>query len=350
MKKIYIVIISLNLIGLVYVYSLADEYYFKNEFPSDMNVQIISGIDELHMGEYGKCLETFKNIQKEHPDHVAGYFFYGAALEWMMVDYRNYSRTEEFKEVINKAIDMGQERVEKNKDDPWAYFFRGAAYGFKALLYSETGSLWKAYTNSKRCNKDMKRALKLKKDLWDAYYAFGMYHFWKGYYSRHITWLPLIRNSKKRGIKEVRIAMEKGTYVDVEAASSLVRIHFVEKKYKEAIETAETILKDFPDYLYCYWYIADSYIKLEDYSNAIKTLEWIKVYFEGSDLDGSIALLEVKYKLGRIYYETDEYQKALEYLEEAANGRSVAPKGFSNINKYPALAEKLIKKILKKQK
>jgi tetratricopeptide (TPR) repeat protein len=161
--------------------------------------------------------------------------------------------------------------------------------------------------------------------------------------------LPFLGNSKERGIKEVRIAMEKGTYVDIEATSSLVRIHFVEKRYREAIETAKTILKDFPDYLYCYWYIADSYIKLEDYTNAIKTLEWIKVYFEGSDLDGSIALLEVKYKLGRIYYKMDEYQKALEYLEKTANGRSDALEGFANINKYPALAEKLIKKIMKKQ-
>lgn len=316
--------------------------------PDDMHKKIMLGIDHLHMGRYSKSIEIFNKIKEIYPDHAAGYFFPAAALEWMMVDYRNYERADEYIVWIRKAIKVSKEMVKKDKNDPWAFFFLGASHGFKAIFHADTGSFWKAFISGYKGHGNMKKALKLKSDLWDAYYAFGMYHFWKGYYSRYISWLPLISNEKDRGIEEVKTAILKGTYVKVEAASSLIRIHFVEKDYTAAVELAQDILKDFPGYLYCYWYLADSYKELEQYDQSINALKWIQDYFEDSELEGPVAELELKYKLSLLYYEKEEFTRALEYLNDIAASDIIIDTKFVGLNRYPELAEKLIRKINKK--
>jgi len=191
----------------------------------------------------------------------------------------------------------------------------------------------------------MKHSLELKNDLWDAYYALGMYHFWTGYYSKFFSWLPFVGNAKGQGIEEVKTAIEKGVYVNVEASSSLLRIFFTEQEYDKAITLAQEILRKYPDYLYCYWYLAESYTQLKEYDQAIGSLEWIQNYFDHSDLAGPTGLLEVKYKLGLCYYEKKDYDKALSFLTEVAGSNMRINNEYVNLNEYPRLADKLIKKI-----
>jgi len=318
---------------------------------------LFKGIDLLHQGKYLESIDQFAIVTNILPDHPVGYFFYAAAIEWLMIDYRNFERQKEYIKGIEKAIHISEKRVKTHPKSAWSYFYRGASYGFRGIYYMDFGNIVKGFLDGMKGYKDMRRAIAIDSQLYDAYYAFGMFHYWRSHYARSMTWLPFVANEKDEGISQIQTAVKKGIYVGIEAASSLIRIYHNEGVYENsrknhtaagqnfsnAIYTAQRILADYPNYLYCYWYLAECYSELTLYDNAADTLQWVLRYFEARPQAGPIGLLEVKYKIGLIYFKKKDYQSSYHYLHAVAQSTVDINEQLVKLENYPRKARELLK-------
>ena len=302
-------LISFLLLFISFSYSIN----VSNDFLSDIQKEIKKGINAVQVGNYDQSLKIFEEIIEKLPDHPVGYFLHSAVLHRIMVDYCNFSFEDIFLARVNEAIRLSKEMVDKNKEDPWGYFYLAGAYGFRGIFHSEFGAFSQAFIDGFRGYKKMKQVLELDDSIYDAYYGVGLFHYWINYYK--VAWLFGIKADKEQGINEVKIAGEKGFYSDEQAASSLIRIYYNEKKYKKSLAQAKMFMQKYPKYLYCYWYVASCYSELSDFQKELEAYEWLKSYFEKASISSQTALMKVNYHIGEVYKKQGDYQKAKKYLK-----------------------------------
>lgn len=84
------------------------------DLPPTMEKLLIESIDLVHDENYPQALSNFVRMQKELPNHPVGYFFYGASLEWISLDYKNYTFHDPFVETMTKAVDLGKAYVARS--------------------------------------------------------------------------------------------------------------------------------------------------------------------------------------------------------------------------------------------
>ncbi len=340
-----------NMIKLVSIFLLFISFSFSlnvtNDFLEEIQKEIKKGINEVHNGRYDKTLEIFDKIILRLPNHPLGYFLYSAALNRMMVDYSNFGFEDIFLERVNQAIKLSKKMILEDKNNPWGYFYLGGAYGFRGIFYSETVSVSRAFPDGFRGYNKMKHVLKLDDSIYDAYYGVGLFHYWINFYK--VAWLFAIKADKQQGIEEVKIASEKGFYSDVEAASSLIRVYYNEKEYDKALTQAKSVVKKYPNYLYCYWYIAFCHAELNNLKEELETYMWLKSYFEQSTLSSQTALMRVNYYIGNTYKKQGNIQKAKEHLGKVIEiekgikeSRNEGDEKMNRVRKYKNLATKLL--------
>ena len=121
----------LLLIGTIFSFEI------KNENDKETYKLLFIGLDQAHNGDYEKSLATYQKLIDVMPDHPAGYFYYSAALQNMMTDYRNFEYGKKFLNVMKKGISVSEKMVSENKSDPWAYFYRGAMYGYRGIYSAD---------------------------------------------------------------------------------------------------------------------------------------------------------------------------------------------------------------------
>ena len=246
-------------------------------------------------------------------------------------------------------MNLADKMIDQNKNDAWGYFYLGGAYGFRGTFHNDFGSFFKAFTDGYKGFKKMKKCLELNENFYDAYYGTGLFHFWRAFYAQKykFRWLSSGEEEMNQGIREIKKAIDKGKYVSVEANSSFVRILYVLERYQEALELAEEITKDYPNYLYCYWYIASCYGALGKKEEQLKTYYWLKNYFEKAPLSGLVALVEIYYNIGKTLQELGKYQEAMQYTEMAATHESKIDERVPLQRKYKKLIKKLRNKLKK---
>ncbi|HDS08783.1 MAG TPA: hypothetical protein ENN73_01020 [Firmicutes bacterium] len=252
----------------------------------------------------------FRLIQKRVPNHPAGYVYEAGALNFIMSDMRNYKWLDEFEGLINKSISLSKDMIKTNPDNPWGYFYLGAAYGFRGVNEADREKWFKAFLDGNLGYIQFKKVEQMDPSIKDIYYGLGTYHYWRGEKAKVFKWLPFFPNEKELGLEQLQIAIDEGRYTKVEGESSLLRILVNEEKYEEAIKLADYIIAKYPGYLYCYRYRATAFIKLQRYDDAIRGhLDLIDLIM-ASPYSTKFTLIEVQEELLGFYIQKGDYAEA----------------------------------------
>jgi tetratricopeptide (TPR) repeat protein len=106
-----------------------------------------------------------------------------------------------------------------------------------------------AYFAGKRGHKRLKEALELNPELYDAYLGLGIYDYYTDTLSgvQAVLAAMLIHGDKKRGLKELQMAIDHGEHARVEAMCFLVEIYTTEENTPaKALPLAQALHKEFP--------------------------------------------------------------------------------------------------------
>ena len=192
------------------------------------------GISLVFNNQIEESLVIFNGLQEDHPDHPAPHFFKAAAYQVWMNHYRVRKYQIEFEENVKSAILKGEALLKKGPD-PWVHFYVGAAYGYQAFNRFRKHEWIGAYLDSKKGIKHLEETITLDQKMYDAYLAFGTYHYWRTAKSKFLRiiafWIP---DKRELGLRQLQFSIDHGQYAPFEASYALIAAYFDYGKYEEA--------------------------------------------------------------------------------------------------------------------
>jgi len=233
------------------------------------------GIAKVYNLEFEKAEEEFVRLTQMQPAHPAGYFFL-AMVDWwrIMIDIDNEEYDDRFVSALNKVIDLCDERLDKNENDVTALFFKGGSLGFKGRLRFHRDDWFAAADAGRRALPIVQDASASDPHNFDIFLGTGIYN----YYAAVIPELypmakPLLlfipHGDKEKGIRQLKLAAEKGTYGRVESAYFLMQLYYqYEKRYNDALAIAQRLHEQFPNNMLFHKYVGRCYVVLSNWDSA----------------------------------------------------------------------------------
>lgn len=316
----------------------------QSDLPPGFDATLLKGIDYVHQDRYDEALALFQKVQTDLPNHPAGFFFYGAALEWISLDYRNYEQGSIFFANMNKVVALAQTMIQKQPNNAWAYFYLGAGYGFMGLTSIKYGNWIKAFFDGMAGYKHMIKALELKPDLYDVYFGLGQFHYWRSKKSGLVR-AAVGPNEMKQGIDELVLATQKGYFTVNETKNALVTIYGLEGNFSRSTKILEETMAQYPDYLFSWWAMAQNHMMQSNGMGALQALEQVERKISASSWSGPLAFVECYVMRAQAHALLGEKEQARAQLKRAWGVDQKKLRGIDRFHELMRDADKVKQKV-----
>jgi len=285
------------------------------------------GIEYIYKVKPDKAKEKFEELIKKYPEHPFGNF--GLAMsKWASLEYLEEESSpklyDEYYNLTQKAIDIGKNWVLKNPQDANAYMCLGGTYGLLARLYVVQHKWLKAYFVGKKAVSNMKKALQIDPELYDAYLGLGLWEYSAGTLPSVIKFLAsfLIRGDAQKGIEYLKLCAQKGHFNKTAAELLLIEIYTqTDSKYAnplEGVKMSKEIVNLYPNLAQMHFVLIVSLYEAKMYDEAEKEmLSYLK------NIENKVESYYPKYypriytSLGTLYMVKGDYDRALSYFTRA---------------------------------
>ena len=325
-------------------------FFSSLSYATDFEEHIERGFQLAYEERYEEARKEFEEVIQEDPENPAGYFFLSGLIGLCMNDFSTLEPEGEFLHSIEEALEHARGKIEKNPLDAWAHFFLGGSYGYRAYHNHQKREFLNAFGDALKAVESLKRAIEIDSTLYDAYMGVGGYH-----YFIHELWgvVPFVTKDPKEGIREVRIAMEKGRYSRIASKNGLILLLLREKEYTTALKLALELVGEYPLNRTFNWTLAKVFREMGDWERALLTYERLLHLIEEGQpgnlynfLSCQLEMAEVYYYLKREEVSTELCINILQEIRKANPPSREWGKGFP----HPRNLEKETKRLLKKAK
>lgn len=278
---------------------------------------IDEAIDYVYKEQYDRAIELCEDVIQKHPENPMGYLGQAGIYHILMLNYRVSTFDPQFDSLTTLAIDVGNDAVKKHKKDATAYFVLGAAYGFRGLNRIRKKEWVGAFHDGFKGIINIKKAHKLDQDLYDTYYALGLFYYWKSVKAKVLTVLHMMKDEREKGINFLKIAAEKGRFTASESKFALVEIYFYEGRFKDALDMCMSMGDKFLQDPTWNYLMAKILIKLEQWQESVAYFKKILSMFENAPYKSYSYLSECHYGIAFCAFQQRNYQIAREELDLA---------------------------------
>jgi len=221
---------------------------------SGVDTLIDRAVDIFYQKQFDRAIHICDSVIAKYPDNPLGYLGLAGVYHLLMLNYRVSYYDAKFDSVTSLAIKVGEKTIKKYHNDAYAYFVLGASYGFRGLNRIRKNEWLGAFHDGVKGISNIKKARRLNENLYDTYYALGLFYYWKSVKAKFLTALRLMKDEREKGIEYLKIVVEKGHLAKLEAKFALIEIFYYEDRYEEALEMcqslADTPFKDDPTWNY----------------------------------------------------------------------------------------------------
>ena len=339
MNRIRIKSIVISSLFIFTVFAFSAPADAKVTISSQTDVLIHQGIEKVQHEQIEGALASFQQIVLADPKNPVGYFYIAALYEVLMQNYRTRAFSDKFLYYIGKAIELGEESVKRDPNDELANFYLGGAYGYRAIDRSETGNWFGAFLDAQKGAEYLEAAIYINPMLYDAYYGFGVYKYWRSVKSKVLWFLPFFEDERASGIKDIQTAIDRGTYTRVAAKRALIGIYYNEKEYDRALALIDDILREYPEDVHATKMKGVIFSDQKRWDEAVTVFSSLSDKLRNSRWKDSGVDMEVEYYLTLANYKLErmhEYQAGRERLAHMK-------KAFAHKTKSGAVKELLEK-------
>jgi len=216
----------------------------------EVHAMTLRGIDRLYDMKIDEASATFDSVRRMAPGDPRGYFFGSMVHFWLYTLTREEKEYRTFLDRSDEVITVCENLLDGNSDDAVARFYLGGIYGYRGLAHQGNNSMFKAVTEGRKGYMQLKEAVRLKSDLYDAQMGFGLFTYLVARVPKSLSWvLSLVgfNGDAEAGLAMVRNAAEHGTYTRTEARFFLSQFLFAEQKGNEALAILDTLIAQYPD-------------------------------------------------------------------------------------------------------
>jgi tetratricopeptide (TPR) repeat protein len=209
----------------------------------------------LYQLQYDRARDHFSQYIQHHPKDPTGYF-YKAATDWwelaQKLDYDLPAVEKQFEKNYEKTVEVARALEDSAPDDKTraqACLYWGGAEGLWGRWLVTQKQWVKAYFMGKHGNNHLREALKYDPELYDAYLGVGIYDYFTDTLPgvQGVLADLLIHGDKDRGLRELKLAIDKAKHARVEAQMFMIEIYTSEENTPEkALPIAEALHKEYP--------------------------------------------------------------------------------------------------------
>ncbi len=277
---------------------------------------IRKGIDQTFSCQFDSALLTFQNQIDTHPESPSGYLYRALVLRAMMMDFESDRWEREFYELVDRAIDLGEEEIKAHQKNALTHLYMGGGYFLKGISQAKSGKIVSGVLNARRGLGHLNKALDSDSTLYDAYLILGNYDYLTGRYYRHIDWLPGISDNRKRGIERLKLTVQRGLLSRWTGVISLGWIAYDMENYSLALDLFLSGHQRYPESRFFLWALADTYMKLKQYDNAVGIYQQLFTTVQQQTGNTLYNQLVLHYKMASAYMARQNYAIALEHCEK----------------------------------
>lgn len=271
----------------------------------------LRSVELVYQEDFGKALETAKQLVREAPQHPAGYFFCAVVLDSWTGYYQSSKKENEFYRYCELAVERGEAVLDRNPDDAWARFFVGGTEGLKGNYESRYERWITAFRNGW---KGVSMLLELQKKvpgIRDVNYGIGTYYYWRSAMTKVMFWLPGVEDKRDEGIRRLRNSMTAGVYTRQASAANLNDILVNEKRYKEAVALADSMMALYPGALSFWWGKAQALYGMGKLKAATEDFKAILSKVESEPFDNHYNAVRCHYWLAKIRFAQGRYGESV---------------------------------------
>jgi len=234
-----------------------------------------TGIAHVYNLEFENAENEFRGLVRVRPGDPAGYFFLAMVQWWrIMIDIDDESNDRQFYAALDGVVAMCDSLIEKRPDDVNAIFFKGGAIGFEGRLKFHRNDYLGAASAGKKALPLVHEALDLDPGNSDVLLGAGIYDYYADVIPSEYPFVKpltlfLPPGDRKKGLRELETASEKGKYASVEAEYFLLQIeYFYEKDFARTLALAADLHAKFPANMVFHRYAGRAYVAVNNWELA----------------------------------------------------------------------------------
>ncbi len=202
----------------------------KTSVTPEMDKLLMAGVDDIYMMRFAEAEADMARAIALDPAYPHPYFG-RAAIDLITFIYGERqgdpALLKSFEAKALESIKAAEKYLKGHPDDPDALFILGASHGMFGRLAIVQRRWLEAFGHGRASMKFVRRAVKLEPELYDAVLGLGMFDYYVATIPKFAGWLAkiVLGGDRERGLKQIRLAAEKGRYAKVTAQMILVEIH-----------------------------------------------------------------------------------------------------------------------------
>jgi len=301
----------------------------------------------VYQDSFRMAMYYLDSLKAAEPGYWPATVFKAGIIYTEMTDDERYDREDEFKALIDSSLIGLEKHLRAFPDDHWARFFKATAMGYLAVWEGTQGSWLKAVVKGLKAGGIFSDIIKRDSLFYDAYLGVGTLHYWRSAKMGIMRSLPFISDRRQQGIKEVRLAMEKGRYTSIPAALGLCWIYIDRDEYDKTFTIVNRLLNEGITGRQLLWPRAIAAFRQHRAAETIRYFELIKegLLQKGNQNYYNISICD--FCLGLAHYWRGDDVSALKYFNDVLD-RDYEPAVANRLGEKFKAAEDYKKKIKKR--
>lgn len=278
--------------------------------------------------QYNEALALVERMADENPSSIQWKYFHAIIL-WRKLRVQSWATGYHDEVLVNR---IGNELLTLKKliDEvpdslrakPYYLFYAGAIYGYLGMYYAgiREENLKAIKVGGDGLNY-YKKILQIDTTCYDAYYSFGVYHFYASdapWYIKPLLWVFGVSGSEEKADTYLTLAAKKSTLAKYEAMEMLAELYVRRRLIDSAVIVYRKLIQKFPSAYYYYLNLGWVYKKFQ------RIDEMANVYQEGVNYSRKTETIEgdkeclsnIYLLLGSYYSRVNRVRKAITLYQD----------------------------------
>lgn len=279
----------------------------------------LQGIEYAYNLDVDKATLIFDKIIKFDPNNPHGYvlqsvnYFYRLQFEDSGEEYEK-----RFKKYAAQAVKLSKKLLANQAKKLDALFYLGTIHMYLAAYHVSQNNWIRAYWYGKDGIAYLQKVVGINPNYYDAYLGLGLYHYYADVMPKFVKTVSVIlgiEGDRKRGLRELQIAGEKGKYSRAEALFFLGNIYlFTENEYELALACSRKLTRLYPKGFLLFH--GEALQKNGHHAEAAAVFN--RAILENNSSRFPFFTIWSRFLLGNIYFEMNQFPDAIEQFQQAS--------------------------------